>query len=232
MKPNLRIAPHCGSRPMTASPPTFTAYMNGEKVGAGAGWNAPRTIDVTKFIRQGDNVLAIEAENLPAQTANPAGLIAELGIQTHIGEEYDVRSDATWRSAKDIDPKSTKWTTIDFDDMDWPAAQEVAKYGSGPWGEFPTPTSYGPYATGIPGKVRIIYVPEPRSIRVHHLEPNVKYRAAVFAPQSGETVELGSVTPDDNSSWIVWKSETYIDGDRRVKFEAPDDWVLILEATQ
>jgi hypothetical protein len=220
--------PHCATLWLAADD-RFTAYMNGEKVGDGAGWNAPKTIDVTKFIRPDDNVLAIEAENLPAQTANPAGLIAELSIQTHIGEAYHERSDATWRSAKDIDTKSSKWTTIDFDDKDWTSAQEVAKYGSGPWGEFPTLPSYGPYATGIPGKVRIIYVPEPRSIRVHHLEPNVEYRAAVFAPQSGETVELGSVTPKDDASWWVWKGETYIDGDKRVHIEAPDDWVLILE---
>jgi hypothetical protein len=83
------------------------------------------------------------------------------------------------------------------------------------------PPSYGPYATGIPSKVRIIYVPEPRPIRVNGLEPGTSYRAAAFDPQSGKTMELGPVALDGDASWNAHVKQSNI--------EAPDDWVLILE---
>lgn len=211
----------------------FVAYVNGKKVAEGAGWQTPSKIDITQAIQPNENVVAIEVENLAAPTVNPAGLLASLVIQTHVGEEYDVPTDNTWRSAKDVDAQSADWTTIDFDDKNWSLAQEVAAYRAAPWGEFSAPApSYGPYATGIPGQVRIIYVPEPRSIRVHELEPNIKYQAAAFDPQSGKTVELGPVVADNNSSWIVWKGAEIKLKDKAVKIEAPDDWVLILEPVE
>ncbi len=101
------------------------------------------------------------------------------------------------------------------------------------WAEYiDDPESYGPYATGIPGKVRIIYVPEPRSIRVSGLEPNTKYRAAAFDPQSGKTNDLGPITAEDDSSWTVRKDAAIELGDKQVKIDAPDDWVLVLERVE
>jgi hypothetical protein len=86
------------------------------------------------------------------------------------------------------------------------------------------PSSYGPYATGIPGKVRIIYVPEPRSIHVQEIESGARYRAAIFDPHTGKTADLGAIEPDDDASW---KGDV-----QQSKIEAPDDWVLILERTE
>src|SRR6185312_7639446 len=67
------------------------------------------------------------------------------------------------------------------------------------------PGSYGPYATGISEKVRIIYAPEARKVRVMKLEPNVRYRAQAFDPTSGETSELGEVIADKDAAWITKK---------------------------
>jgi hypothetical protein len=207
----------------------FVAYLNGERVGDGIDWRTPQKFDVTRLIRAGDNVLAIEAENAPAPAANPAGLLASLLIQNHAGEEYDIHTDATWRTAEKPNDESLHWTQLEHDDANWSAAQSVADYPSLPWGEFARPSSYGPYATGIPGKLRIIYVPEPRSIRVKNLEHGSKYLATAFDPQKGESVELGKFAPEPNASKIFWKGHTFIDGDKKVQINAADDWVLVLE---
>lgn len=92
------------------------------------------------------------------------------------------------------------------------------------------PQGYGPYATGIPGQVRIVYVPEPRSIRIKVVEPDVDYQAIAFDPQTGETQILGPVVPDANSSIAVRRDQPYRVGNENVMIKAPDDWVLILEA--
>jgi hypothetical protein len=208
----------------------FIAYINGQKVGEATDWRTPRSIDVTKAIRPGENVIAIEAENLPAPTANPAGLLATLQVQTHTGEVYDLHADATWRSAKDTNAKSADWMATEFNDDNWTMAQVVAAYGSTPWGEFSSASpSYGPYATGIAGKVRLIYVPEPRSIRVNRLEPKSKYHATAFDPQTGDAVELGPVVPDNENSRVFRKSNNYKVGDNEVQTNDEDDWVLVLE---
>jgi hypothetical protein len=55
------------------------------------------------------------------------------------------------------------------------------------WAEYASgddaPQSYGPFAMGIPADVRIIYVPEPRTVRVLQIEPNLRYRASAFDPR-------------------------------------------------
>jgi hypothetical protein len=74
-------------------------------------------------------------------------------------------------------------------------------------------SSYGPFATGVAGKVRVIYVPEPRAVKVTKIEADAKYRARLFDPVSGETSDLGAVSADG-------------------KFSPPkgiQDWVLVIE---
>jgi hypothetical protein len=78
-----------------------------------------------------------------------------------------------------------------------------------------------PYAAGIPGGVRIIYVPSAEAVAVHHLESDRKYRGIYFDPVSGERKDLGSLRPDTAGSWN--------------SPEPPGpgpDWVLILETSR
>ena len=56
-----------------------------------------------------------------------------------------------------------------------------------------------PYAAGIPGKVRFIYLPDfgfkdhPLSVVVHGLEEGVQYHAYYWQPALGIKVDLGSI---------------------------------------
>ena len=76
-----------------------------------------------------------------------------------------------------------------------------------------------PYTAGIPGVVRIVYLPLPRAVTIHHLEPGKAYIARVFDPTSGRRQEIGAVRPDERGSWTIPPSPG-----------AEGDWVLLLEA--
>jgi hypothetical protein len=78
---------------------------------------------------------------------------------------------------------------------------------------------FGPQSAGIPGVVRIIYVPQPQPVVVRNLVGRAAYAPAYFDPVSGAKAPLPPVEADDAGSWTC---------------PAPPgqdhDWVLILEA--
>ena len=77
----------------------FTATLNGHKLGGGTDWASPRQFnDLAKDLQPGANVLAVEAENMPANSANPAGLIASLEIDLTDSNILRVATDASWES--------------------------------------------------------------------------------------------------------------------------------------
>jgi len=195
----------------------FTAYLNGDKLRDHTGTGTVAKIDVTAKLRHGANVLAIEAENLPAPVAaNPAGLIASLRIQRVDGEEIRILSDKAWKAGNAMSSESD-WTSQSFDGAGWVGAKELGKLGSGPWGWLPSGTTYGPYVTGTPA-VRIVYVPEHRGVQVLKLEPNVSYRVSAFDPESGETIVLPKI--GGHSAIATIEKPAGIKS---------DDWVVVLE---
>src|ERR1019366_2752128 len=99
----------------------FAARLNGAALGAGEDWHAGRQFeDLAHLLRPGTNILAIVAENKPANVpANPAGPIACLEIQFAGGEIFKLASDATWRWAKS---EVSGWDTAGFDDDAWAKA--------------------------------------------------------------------------------------------------------------
>lgn len=81
------------------------------------------------------------------------------------------------------------------------------------------------YAAGIPGQVRIVYMPVEavRFIRTEQpvlkaLESGVAYDAKWFDPKTGDRYELGSIQGDENGDYKTAKPPIL------------QDWVLILEA--
>ena len=157
-------------------------------LGTGDDWHVGGQFkDLARLLKPGTNVLAIVAENKPANVpANPAGLIACLEIRFADGETLKLVSDATWRWAKS---EVSGWDTPGFDDGAWTNALAVGHYGDAPWGQIGPPhdESYGPQATGIPGVVRVIYVPQSQPIVVRRLGPARAYARHVF--RSGERRE-------------------------------------------
>ena len=107
----------------------FTAYVNGVRVASHHDWQTPQRYDVT-CMHSGDNVLAVEAENVAANVPkNPAGLICCLQMTRAGGKLLAIRSDATWRCSRQ---ESRGWESTAFDDHTWAAAKVAAKYGQPP----------------------------------------------------------------------------------------------------
>jgi hypothetical protein len=105
--------------------------LNGIPVGNHVGWDRAAALAVEKQLRAGKNVLAVRAENRPAQGKNPAGLITRLTMTLAGGQTIRAVSDGAWRVAKEFSPK---WEQPGFDDSSWKAAAVAAEYGAGPWG--------------------------------------------------------------------------------------------------
>lgn len=74
------------------------------------------------------------------------------------------------------------------------------------------------YAAGIPGQVRVLYLPcrwDPYTVK--QLEPDTEYHASYFCPGDGSETDLGLIRGDEHGDW-----------------QAPQppvlgDWVLVLE---
>jgi hypothetical protein len=76
----------------------------------------------------------------------------------------------------------------------------VGKYGDAPWGAIDAPKndeSFGPQSTGIPGGVRLIYVPESEPITLRNLAQQQNYSAAWFDPVTGKQTDFAPIRADD-----------------------------------
>ncbi|HEY3391398.1 MAG TPA: DUF4038 domain-containing protein, partial [Lacipirellulaceae bacterium] len=78
-----------------------------------------------------------------------------------------------------------------------------------------------PYAAGVPGSVRVIYLPKPWPVTVNKLEQSERYTARFFNPTNGGSRDIGPVQPGVDGSWTSAPPTN-----------VPADWVLILEASE
>lgn len=97
-----------------------------------------------------------------------------------------------------------------------------------PWSRFephPEWVEEGCFAAGIPGEVRIVYMPRRKIYdwsgpTVKHLEPGVTWRAFYADPATGRTFDQGTIeTGDARTSG----------GEFKAAVPSPQDWVLVLE---
>lgn len=198
----------------------FTARVNKRSAGSGSGAAVCHQFeDLSHLFKAGPNVLAVMAENAPNANANPAGLIARLEIQFADGGSLNFVTDSAWRSSTS---EAAGWDTAEFDDATWSSAKVVAAYGAPPWGKINPPNSndiFGPQSAGIPGVVRIIYVPERGAVKVNHLGRDASYTAALFDPVTGEQQSLPPIQAGAEGSHLFASPSAH-----------DHDWVIILES--
>ena len=99
-------------------------WVNGNEAFVAEEWSAPVRADVAKWLKAGDNVIAIEAKN----QGSAAGLIAEL----RTGSNVLLDTGADWKISTE---RARGWQKPGFDDSGWQTATVLGKYGMGPWGK-------------------------------------------------------------------------------------------------
>ncbi|MXX26435.1 MAG: DUF4038 domain-containing protein [Caldilineaceae bacterium SB0668_bin_21] len=74
-----------------------------------------------------------------------------------------------------------------------------------------------PFAAGIAGEVRVIFIPVRYLVTVEEIEADVAYRAYYFDPRQGREFDIGAVVPDEEGTWQPPRPPII------------QDWVLVLE---
>jgi hypothetical protein len=106
-------------------------FLNGTRIGANDTWRSAAAFSVGKSLTTGQNVLAVRAENKPAPSKNPAGLIARLVVTLASGKQVAIVSNGAWRVEQE---ERAQWQQPGFDDSAWKTAVVAAPLGGGPWG--------------------------------------------------------------------------------------------------
>ncbi|XRQ14062.1 family 78 glycoside hydrolase catalytic domain [Actinomadura welshii] len=123
-----------GARLVMTADDGFTAWVNGAEAGGRdpdpnqENWRRPIVVDVTSKLREGRNVIAVEATN---GRASPAGLLGRLELPGQDPETFDTGAD--WRTANE--EPAGDWRAAGFDDDGWEKAKGLTQWGGAPWGE-------------------------------------------------------------------------------------------------
>ncbi len=215
LRPDFRLL---GAKLRIGADDRFTAWINGREVGSGAAWNDPQVFDVKDFLREGLNVLAIRAENMPAPVKlNPAGLTA--GLEADLASEQTVvrvvvETSRRWRAGKE---EAAGWRDVTFDDSAWPPAADLGPFGTAPWGGITPRPPFPPLAFGLPDGPRVIYALDARPLLIRGLTPGRSYRETYFDPSAG-TSDPGDRFTADGSGSIVRRPPRH-----------GHDWVIVVE---
>jgi putative heme-binding domain-containing protein len=105
-----------------------TVFVNGAQVAEVNDWHTPQTVDVTKHLAQGKNVVAVRGRN---QTGT-AALVLRLQVTLFNAREDTIVTDSSWRSAE---KETAGWQTADFDASGWSKPHSFGKLGVAPWGD-------------------------------------------------------------------------------------------------
>lgn len=99
----------------------FEMKINGERVAKSEDWTKPVTLNVTPFLKKGDNLVEVAAEMF----GGSAGLIAQIDMLSESGDRGLLVSDQSWEARP---PKGQ-----------WAAAKELGPHGASPWGKVLNP---------------------------------------------------------------------------------------------
>ncbi|MFT4546353.1 MAG: azurin [Verrucomicrobiales bacterium] len=106
----------------------FTAFINGQKLGGGNEWSNRYEFELKKHLRNGDNVLAIEANNEGSQ----AGLVAQIDLVDAKNNRAVIVTDKEWHVTS---KKAEGWMAPSINTDGWARPVIIGKMGDGPWGD-------------------------------------------------------------------------------------------------
>jgi len=115
---------------------SFSLFVDGAPVGQSPA-NNPDSWETAQgyqmLLSPGPTVFAVQATNLPSALptlVNPAGLLVAIRVTHSDATQVVIGTDKAWKSNVNAVAGFQLPTT---DDSTWPAATEIAKFGTGPW---------------------------------------------------------------------------------------------------
>jgi putative heme-binding domain-containing protein len=107
----------------------YELFVNGRQVGTGSNWKVLDAYDVTKYLVQGANTIAIKAMNTEGGSA---GVVARIVVKSQGNTHVDHSTDDTWKTALKEFPQ---WQKPRFDDGKWLASRSFGDLNATlPWG--------------------------------------------------------------------------------------------------
>ena len=186
-------------------------YVNGKLAGkASGGWQRVVTIDLSKHLKSGPNVLALEGTN---GSAGPAGFIGYLEVRFAKGPRMTVVTDGKWKAC---DKPAAGWTGVKFDDSSWPLAKALGPVDTGAWRG-----QVGFDGVGIIANTQRGDGPVTRDAAIKLIESDWIYQAN------------GLLTPERSGLEIAWTRELikrFSSADKKLNFKTELDELDKLEA--
>jgi putative heme-binding domain-containing protein len=149
-------------------------YINGERAAEGKAWQTPTFAEVTRRIRRGRNVVAVEAKNERGR----AGLLLRLDFEQRRAPVGPVLTDGSWRASTKA---AEGWRAAGFDDSAWSKATVVGALGAAPWNTI---------------NARVL------KEAVQHHEPQATPLSRLKVAKDFKVELLYSVPKDDQGSWV------------------------------
>ena len=167
------------------------------------------------------------------------------------GAGYTYGADGIWgfRSDEDYKDEAGKFSSLTWSEaMNLPGSYQIGlakkfleklewyKFERHP--EWVTPHEsesniYYPYCAGIPGKLRVIYIPviylledllALMKIKINSIEKDLNYKGYFFNPRTGEVIDEIDVKPNDIGEWSIPNKYGIV-----LPCPTVEDWVLVLE---
>ena len=106
-----------------------TVFINGKEITQTRDYDKPNYEDITSELRQGENLIAIRAQN---NIGNQAAIVVILELKLDRTRTDHVLTDTTWRSSA---AEQKDWARLEFADKSWTSVQSRGRHGDKPWGE-------------------------------------------------------------------------------------------------
>lgn len=157
-----------------------TVFLNGRQVAANRGWEKPVIVNVTREIKEGENVIGVRGRN----NSGDAAIVFKLELTLVNQQKQLVVSDTTWVSSAN---ELNNWFAPNFQAVGWTKAVSRGKLGVQPWGDIMAPRVATAAEKLIlpPGfKVELIHSAEPGEGSWTSMAIDTKGRL-IFSPQEG-----------------------------------------------